>query len=160
MKCENERNELDCNNWITFCYCFIKGTPVPNVTWRGLAHSVLDQRFSTNKPRLIHQRRTPRSYWSLWHPIEVGNWAISVTITMTGMMSKPGQCWLHVFLFLIGLCGAVHTGVARHIRNDLNARSNPPTSKIFCVGDKSRSVLQRTHGDKFIVSANEVSVPE
>lgn len=61
------------------------------------------------------------------------------------------------FLFLIGLCGAVHTGVARYIRNDLIARQNPPNSKIFCVGDKSRSVLQRTHGDRFIVSANEVS---
>jgi len=55
-----------------------------------------------------------------------------------------------------GLCGAVHTGVARYIRNDLLARDNPPSSKIFCVGDKSRSVLQRTHGARFIVTANEI----
>jgi len=55
-----------------------------------------------------------------------------------------------------GLCGAVHTGVARHIRNDLIARDNPPDSRIFCVGDKSRAVLQRTHGNRFIVSANEI----
>lgn len=56
-----------------------------------------------------------------------------------------------------GLCGAVHTGVARYIRNDLQARQGSENAKLVCVGDKSRSILQRTHGDRFIASANEVS---
>lgn len=63
-----------------------------------------------------------------------------------------------LFVIMPGLCGAVHTGVARYIRNDLNARPEDKGTKIVCVGDKSRAVLQRTHGDRFIISGNEVSL--
>lgn len=55
-----------------------------------------------------------------------------------------------------GLCGAIHTGVARQIRNELNARDNIDNTKIVCVGDKSRAILQRLFADKFIFVANEI----
>jgi len=55
-----------------------------------------------------------------------------------------------------GLCGAVHTGIARHIRNELNAKTDTENSKIICIGDKSRAVLQRGFAKKFIFVANEV----
>jgi len=56
-----------------------------------------------------------------------------------------------------GLCGAVHTGVARTIRNDLNARTeSTENTKIACVGDKSRAILQRLFADKFIFVGNEI----
>lgn len=55
-----------------------------------------------------------------------------------------------------GLCGAVHTGIARYIRNELNASDNKDNAKIICVGDKSRAVLQRLFAEKFIFVANEV----
>jgi len=55
-----------------------------------------------------------------------------------------------------GLCGAIHTGVARQIRNELNARDDTSNTKIICVGDKSRAILQRLFADKFIFVANEV----
>jgi len=55
-----------------------------------------------------------------------------------------------------GLCGAVHTGIARQIRNELNARENSDDTKIICIGDKSRAVLQRLFAKKFIFVANEV----
>jgi len=43
-----------------------------------------------------------------------------------------------------GLCGAVHTNVAKTIRNELSTESvESPQSKVFCVGDKSRALLQR-----------------
>lgn len=43
-----------------------------------------------------------------------------------------------------GLCGAVHTNVAKTIRNELGAEAvESPQSKVFCVGDKSRALLQR-----------------
>lgn len=58
--------------------------------------------------------------------------------------------------FFKGLCGAIHTGVARQIRNELNARDNIDNTKIICVGDKSRAILQRLFADKFIFVANEV----
>jgi len=55
-----------------------------------------------------------------------------------------------------GLCGAVHTGIARQIRNELNAKANSDDTKIICIGDKSRAVLQRLFAKKFIFVANEV----
>ncbi|XP_055371016.1 ATP synthase subunit gamma, mitochondrial [Condylostylus longicornis] len=54
-----------------------------------------------------------------------------------------------------GLCGAVHTGVARTIRNDL-AGGNEGNTKVICVGDKSRGILQRLYGKNIILVANEI----
>lgn len=44
-----------------------------------------------------------------------------------------------------GLCGAVHTNVAKIIRNELGAEtaSDDDKTKVLCVGDKSRALLQR-----------------
>lgn len=56
--------------------------------------------------------------------------------------------------FITGLCGAVHTGVARNIRNELAQDSS--NIKVFCVGDKSRAILQRLYGKNIIMVANEV----
>lgn len=62
-----------------------------------------------------------------------------------------------IFYTLLGLCGAIHTGVARSIRNDLQARTdNTELTKIACVGDKSRAILQRLFADKFIFVASEI----
>lgn len=55
------------------------------------------------------------------------------------------------------MCGAVHTGVARTIRNDLQSRTESiENTKIACVGDKSRAILQRLFADKFVFVANEL----
>jgi len=40
-----------------------------------------------------------------------------------------------------GLCGAVHTGVARHIRSEL--AKDDGSTQVVCIGDKSRAILQR-----------------
>jgi len=53
-----------------------------------------------------------------------------------------------------GLCGAVHTSVARYIRNVLN--ENATNVKVVCVGDKSRAILQRIYGKNIILAANEI----
>lgn len=52
-----------------------------------------------------------------------------------------------------GLCGAVHTGVARTIRGKLSV---DPNIKIFCVGDKSRGILQRLYSKNIIMVANDI----
>lgn len=52
-----------------------------------------------------------------------------------------------------GLCGAVHTGVARHIRGEL---ANDPNIKVICVGDKSRAILQRLYGQNIEMVCNEI----
>lgn len=53
-----------------------------------------------------------------------------------------------------GLCGAVHTQVARTIRTELAEDSE--NTKIVCVGDKSRAILSRLWGKNIIFVANEV----
>lgn len=53
-----------------------------------------------------------------------------------------------------GLCGAVHTGVARYIRNELI--KDDTKTKIFCVGDKSRGILSRLYGQNILMVANEI----
>ena len=56
-----------------------------------------------------------------------------------------------------GLCGAVHTGIARNIRDQLLAdpklREN---TKIICIGDKSKAVLQRMFAENILFVATEV----
>lgn len=47
----------------------------------------------------------------------------------------------------------MHTGVARAIRNELNAN---PDIKVICVGDKSRGILARLYGKHILMVANEV----
>ncbi|NEU32835.1 hypothetical protein GN156_19235, partial [bacterium LRH843] len=53
-----------------------------------------------------------------------------------------------------GLCGAVHTGVARSIRTELAEDSS--NTQVVCVGDKSRNLLQRLYGKNICLVANEV----
>jgi len=53
-----------------------------------------------------------------------------------------------------GLCGAVHTSVARLIRGKI--QNSPDTIKVVCVGDKSRSILQRLFGKNILFAVKEI----
>lgn len=53
-----------------------------------------------------------------------------------------------------GLCGAVHSSVVRSVRNAI--KENSDNNKIICVGDKSRSILQRVLGKHFLFVCQEV----
>lgn len=53
-----------------------------------------------------------------------------------------------------GLCGAVHTQVSRNIRAEL--AEDAENIKVFCVGDKSRAILQRLYSKNILIVANEV----
>ena len=56
-----------------------------------------------------------------------------------------------------GLCGACHTGVARNIRDFLLADpKEADNTKIICIGDKSKAVLQRMFSKNILLVANEV----
>lgn len=44
--------------------------------------------------------------------------------------------------------------MARYIRNALS--ENSENVKVVCVGDKSRSILQRIHGKNIILACNEI----
>lgn len=53
-----------------------------------------------------------------------------------------------------GLCGAVHSGVARHIRAEL--AKDDGSTRVVCIGDKSRALLQRLYGNNLLLVAQEV----
>lgn len=53
-----------------------------------------------------------------------------------------------------GLCGAVHSSVARKIRGILNTSEKPEDIKIICVGDKSRALLARAFPQNVLLAYN------
>ncbi|KAG5884633.1 hypothetical protein JTB14_023827 [Gonioctena quinquepunctata] len=53
-----------------------------------------------------------------------------------------------------GLCGAVHTSVARYIRGEL--AKDTENIRVVCVGDKSRAILQRLYAKNIILACNEI----
>lgn len=53
-----------------------------------------------------------------------------------------------------GLCGAVHSSVARKIRGILNEAPNKDNIKIVCVGDKSRALLARAFPNNVLLAYN------
>lgn len=57
-----------------------------------------------------------------------------------------------------GLCGAIHSGVARNIRDRILAeeRKEREHTKIVCIGDKSRAILQRLFASNILFVASEV----
>ncbi|XP_076296560.1 ATP synthase, gamma subunit [Lasioglossum baleicum] len=56
-----------------------------------------------------------------------------------------------------GLCGAVHTGVSRNIRDTLLADANErENTKIVCIGEKSKAILSRLFANNILFVASEV----
>jgi F-type H+-transporting ATPase subunit gamma len=51
-----------------------------------------------------------------------------------------------------GLCGGIHSAIAKAVRPRLN---NDTEAKVFVIGDKARSQLQRTHPKSLAFSVNE-----
>jgi F-type H+-transporting ATPase subunit gamma len=54
-----------------------------------------------------------------------------------------------------GLCGAVHTNIAKIIKAKL-ANADPKQTMVICVGDKSRQILHRIYGKYFLMHFNEI----
>lgn len=42
-----------------------------------------------------------------------------------------------------GLCGGIHSNIARNIRGLMPERASDTTTMMVCVGDKVRTILQR-----------------
>jgi F-type H+-transporting ATPase subunit gamma len=55
-----------------------------------------------------------------------------------------------------GLCGGIHSGIAKAIRNDINKEANADNIKIVAVGDKARGILQRTWSKNFLLTVKEL----
>nr|ACI49708.1 hypothetical protein [Pectinaria gouldii] len=55
-----------------------------------------------------------------------------------------------------GLCGAVHTGIARAIKTALPDKPAGTNTKIVCVGDKARSILGRLFKDQILMHFSDI----
>jgi F-type H+-transporting ATPase subunit gamma len=53
-----------------------------------------------------------------------------------------------------GLCGAIHSSIARMVRHDLNDVSED--YKVVVVGDKARGMLQKQFGKNFLFAVTQV----
>merc|ERR1711963_276684 len=54
-----------------------------------------------------------------------------------------------------GLCGGIHSGICRELRNMLNEDRPGIDTKLIIVGDKARSILGRTFKNNFLMTFNE-----
>jgi F-type H+-transporting ATPase subunit gamma len=67
---------------------------------------------------------------------------------------KPGT----LFIALTsdrGLCGGIHSGVAKKIRAHMHREANPENIKIVCIGDKSRGMLARQFANNVMLMFND-----
>uniref|UniRef100_A0A0N4Z0G2 F-ATPase gamma subunit n=1 Tax=Parastrongyloides trichosuri TaxID=131310 RepID=A0A0N4Z0G2_PARTI len=55
-----------------------------------------------------------------------------------------------------GLCGAVHTSIAKEAKNILNNKPEGVEYKIVAIGDKAKANLQRLYSEHIILSGNEI----
>lgn len=54
-----------------------------------------------------------------------------------------------------GLCGGIHSGICRELRNMLAEPTPGVDTKLIIVGDKARSILSRAHKENILMSFNE-----
>ncbi|KAI6652554.1 ATP synthase subunit gamma, mitochondrial-like [Oopsacas minuta] len=54
-----------------------------------------------------------------------------------------------------GLCGGIHSNVAKSIRADLNGELENYDTKLVIIGDKVKSMMQGKHGSKIVLSVND-----
>ena len=54
-----------------------------------------------------------------------------------------------------GLCGAVHSSVAKRVRHIMAEEQNPADLKIICIGDKAKAMLQRQFSNNILMMFND-----
>ncbi|KAL4704318.1 hypothetical protein ACJJTC_012894 [Scirpophaga incertulas] len=56
-----------------------------------------------------------------------------------------------------GLCGGVHSGIARRVRREVTHRAEAAdNAKLVCVGDKSRAMLRRVLAPQMLISVKDI----
>lgn len=55
-----------------------------------------------------------------------------------------------------GLCGGVHSAVSKSIKADIPEKPAGTTTKIICVGDKSRAMLSRIYKDDILMHFTDI----
>jgi len=55
-----------------------------------------------------------------------------------------------------GLCGAIHTSICKAVKASITEKKDGLETKIVCIGDKGKAILQRTYAPSMLFSVNEI----
>ncbi len=55
-----------------------------------------------------------------------------------------------------GLCGGIHSSISKSIKAALREKTDEGTTALVIVGDKARSILQRTHRKNMLLTFKEI----
>lgn len=73
--------------------------------------------------------------------------------------SKPENVKKHLIVAVTsdrGLCGAIHSSIVKAVKNTLSEKKDGLETKIVCIGDKSKSMLQRVYPSNILLSVNDI----
>jgi len=55
-----------------------------------------------------------------------------------------------------GLCGAIHTSIVKAVKSLLAEKKEGLDTRIVCIGDKAKSMLQRAYAKSILFSVNDI----
>jgi len=73
--------------------------------------------------------------------------------------AKPENVKKHLIVAVTsdrGLCGAIHTSIVKAVKNTLAEEKQGLETKIVCIGDKSKGMLQRIYAKNILFSVNDI----
>jgi F-type H+-transporting ATPase subunit gamma len=82
---------------------------------------------------------------------------LAIAPVTEGSVSKAGTKRLLILITSDrGLCGGVHTSIAKEARKLLLNKPADVEYKVVCIGDKSRAILSRLYSQDILFSGNEI----
>lgn len=118
--------------------------------------SVQSTQKITQSMKMVAAAKYAKAERDLKHAKSFGEGAQSFyqTAEVKGDDSKPGTMIIAITSDR-GLCGAVHTNVAKKVKTLLGAVADNSDMKVVCIGDKSRAALRRQFGRNILAAYND-----
>ena len=72
---------------------------------------------------------------------------------------EPENIKKHLIIALTsdrGLCGAIHTSIVKAVKGMLAEKKDGLDTKIVCIGDKSKTMLQRAYSRSILFAVNDI----
>lgn len=85
--------------------------------------------------------------------------ATSVFTEKAEVEAKPENVKKHLIVAVTsdrGLCGAIHTSIVKAVKSTLAEEKQGLETKIVCIGDKSKGMLQRIYAKNILFSVNDI----
>lgn len=73
--------------------------------------------------------------------------------------TKPEDIKKHLIVAITsdrGLCGAIHSSIVKAVKSSLAENKQGLDTKIVCIGDKAKSMLQRIYAKNILFSVNDI----